>query len=99
MGCVGSVVQSSGVCNVQCRKGLHSCWGGGAEEGTTARFRKTECWDALLERTWGMAVSCEKAGRKMGPEGRREGGMMLERAFMKGRQPQRGTMSLKLTPR
>lgn len=46
-----------------------------------------------------MAVSCEKAGRTMGPEGGGEGGMMLERAFMKGRQPQRGAVSLKFMPR
>lgn len=64
----------------------------------TAGFQKTERWDALLERTWGMAVSCEKAGRRMGPEGRGKGGTTLERTFMKGRQPQKGTVSLKLTP-
>lgn len=50
----------------------------------TARFQKTERRDGLLERTWGMAGSCEKDGRKMGTEGRGKGSMMLERAFMKG---------------
>jgi len=59
-------------------------------------FRKR--WDALLERTWGMAVSCEKAGREIGPEVRGKGGMTLERTFMNKRQPQKGTVSLKLTP-
>lgn len=79
-------MQSSGVCNTCYRKGLRSCWGGGTEKGTTAGFQKTEHWD-LPERTWGMAASYEKAGRKMGPEGRGKGRTMLERAFMKGRQP------------
>lgn len=97
-GCVGAVVQSSGVCSMHCRKGLCSCWGGDMEMGTAAGFQETEHWDDLLKRTWVTAVSCEKSRRKVGLEERCKDGTMLETALRKGRQPQKGTVSLMLTP-
>lgn len=61
------VMQSSSVSMHAVERGcVHAPWVGGMEKGMTARFQKTECWD-LPERTWSVAVSCEKAVRKRRP--------------------------------